>query len=207
MLILKEKRVLTQEAFDKLLGRLGSDRERAGVKYELLRANLISFFKRQGVDAAAELADEAINRVARKIAEGEIIPDAALPSFFHSVARNIWREHLRRPNSVPTDLESLPPSLIPATHPAEEQKRTDERLAGERRLEYFDVCMGKLHPEDRQLLADYYVDERPHIEIRKQLAERLGVTLPHLRVRVQRLREKLSRCVREYECGSGKLRN
>jgi RNA polymerase sigma factor (sigma-70 family) len=207
VLILREKRVLTQEAFDKLLARLGSDRERAGVKYELLRANIIGFFRRQGIDAAADLADEAINRVARKIAEGEIIPDVALPSYVHSIARNVWREYLRHPDAFTTDLDSLPPRMILATNPADEQSRMDERLGGERRLEYFGLCMEKLNSDDRQLLREYYLDEHPHIENRKLLAERLGVTLPYLRVRVQRLREKLSRCVQERLGGSGKLRN
>jgi RNA polymerase sigma factor (sigma-70 family) len=193
--ILKENRVLTQEAFDRMLARLGPDRERAGVKYELLRANLIGFFKRQGVDTAAELADETINRVARKMVEGEIIPDPALPGYIHAVARNIWREHLRRPDKATSDLETLPHSLHPAIDPAEDETQIDDRLAAERRLECLDTCMGRLNLEDRELLASYYLIEDSQIENRRILAERLGMTLPHLRMRMYRLKERIRKCI------------
>jgi DNA-directed RNA polymerase specialized sigma24 family protein len=97
--------------------------------------------------------------------------------------------------------------MIPAIHPADEQRRMNEQVAAEMRLECFGVCLEKLDSDERQLLTDYYVDEPPpHIENRKLLAERLGITLPHLRVRVHRIREKLLRCIRDGMGDSGKLR-
>ena len=135
LFILREKRLLTQEAFDRLLARLSLDRERAGAKYELLRANLIGYFRRQGVNSAAELADETIDRVARKIAQGEDIPDASLPGYFHSVARNVWREHLRGNNRVTDDLESLPYGSHPATDPAIKEAQLQEDLQAEQRFD------------------------------------------------------------------------
>lgn len=204
LLILNENRILTRDAFDTMMARLGPDRDRAGLKYELLRANLVVFFKRQGVGIPAELADETINRVARKMHEGEVIPDAALPSYLHSVARNVWREHLRRPDQTTADLESLPLRSHPATDPAKEAERIDDQLASERRLECLDRCMGRLSPEDRELLKSYYLIEEKHIQNRRILAEQLGTTLPHLRVRMHRIKERIRACV--HACMDGTLR-
>ena len=63
--------MLTQEAFDQLLAALDADRERAGHQYEIVRRKLLKFFEFHGSDAPEEHADETINRVARKLAEGE----------------------------------------------------------------------------------------------------------------------------------------
>lgn len=187
-----------------MLARLGPDREHAAVKYELLRASLIGFFKRQGVSTAAELADETINRVSRKMVAGEIIPDAALPSYIHSVARNIWREHLRHPEQTTADLESLPLRSHPATDPAKEETRVLDHVEADRRLECLDLCIARLSPEDRQLLEHYYLVEERHVENRRILAEQLGTTLPHLRMRIHRLRERTRTCV--CKCMDGTFR-
>ena len=205
VLILKENWLLTQEAFDKLLARLGSDRELAGARYELLRANLIGYFRRQGMTSTSELADETIDRVARKIAQGEEIPDASLPGYFHSVARNVWREHLRGNNRVTDDLEALPYGSHPATDPASKEAQLQDDLQAEQRFDCLEACMQKLSAEDHKLLADYYLMEGEHIEGRKRLAEQMGTTLPSLRVRVMRLKEKLQRCVTDCLSGSRRL--
>src|ERR1051326_5706272 len=68
----KEYSPLTQQAFDALLACLDSDRERAAEKYETLRLKLVKFFEwRACAVAAQDLADEVINRVARRIDGGE----------------------------------------------------------------------------------------------------------------------------------------
>src|SRR5262249_53598701 len=58
---------LTQESFDRLLLWLDPDREQEGRKYELIRLRLIKVFNRYGWTTPEDLADESINRVARKI--------------------------------------------------------------------------------------------------------------------------------------------
>ncbi|MFL6230009.1 MAG: hypothetical protein ACJ741_14655, partial [Pyrinomonadaceae bacterium] len=58
---------LTRDAFEGLLTWLDSDREQAGKKYEDIRSSLIKIFTWRGVAEAEELADETINRVARKV--------------------------------------------------------------------------------------------------------------------------------------------
>ena len=61
---------LTTDTFTRLLNSLDEDRERAGEKYEELRRTLIRFFEWRGAPFPEEHADEALNRVARRLGEG-----------------------------------------------------------------------------------------------------------------------------------------
>ena len=72
---LRRKWDLTEEAFDKLLTSFDPDRESAGTKYLELRSNLIRFFEWRGSLFPEDQADETINRVARRITEGEEVRD------------------------------------------------------------------------------------------------------------------------------------
>jgi hypothetical protein len=64
-------RSLTQEAFDRLLDCLADEREAAGQKYLEIRSNLIRFFEWRGCPFPEDHADETVNRVARRLSEGE----------------------------------------------------------------------------------------------------------------------------------------
>src|ERR1043165_1611062 len=68
-----QKWTLTQEAFDKLLIALGGDRDSGSEKYLELRTNLTRFFEWRGCSFPEDHADETINRMAKKVAEGEEI--------------------------------------------------------------------------------------------------------------------------------------
>ena len=54
-----EKWALSQRGFDRLLDRLGPDRERAGERYEALRFKLIKFFEWRGSPFPEGDTDEA----------------------------------------------------------------------------------------------------------------------------------------------------
>jgi hypothetical protein len=69
----RQKWTLTQEAFDRLLDSLGSDRDAAGTRYLEIRRNLVRLFEWRGCPIPDEYVDETINRCARKICEGEEI--------------------------------------------------------------------------------------------------------------------------------------
>src|SRR5215475_14547618 len=86
---------LSEEAFLQLLGRLNADPSLAGESYEKLRAGLVFFFERKGCLVPAELADETVNRVARKIEEGREIEDVI--KFSYGVARYVLLEHWNDP--------------------------------------------------------------------------------------------------------------
>jgi DNA-directed RNA polymerase specialized sigma24 family protein len=175
--------VLTEEAFSKLLSSLDSDPERAGEKYQALRESLVKFLDWRGSLFPEELVDEAFNRVARKLDEGEIIHDLA--AFCHGVTRLVFLQSLAHPgHNRQVQLEDLPPIAAP------------EPVAADVRRECFLHCLQGLSAESRHLITDYYQDEkRQKIHNRLSLAERLGIPLNALRSRAQRVREKLEQCV------------
>ena len=59
-------------------------------------------------------------------------------------------------------------------------------------------CMAKLSSADRELISGYYTST-PAIPKRRELAERMGVSMNTLRIRAHRLRQKLAECVRRLE--------
>ena len=69
----RQKWTLTQEAFDKLLLALDGDRDSAAEKYLEIRSNLTRFFEWRGCSFPEDHADETINRIAKRVAEGEEI--------------------------------------------------------------------------------------------------------------------------------------
>lgn len=169
---------LTEEAFNNLLDWLDKDRDRAGEKYERIRGELIRVFARRGCPIAEELTDETINRVTRKALEvaQDYVGDPSL--YFYGVAKNVFKEYSKKQGAI------LP---MPPPDPPEEK---------ERRLACLDKCMDELDAESRDLILDYFRDEkRAKIERRKQLARRLGVTLNTLRMRAHRVKLTLQQCV------------
>src|SRR5206468_187108 len=74
---------LTKAAFDDLLECLSPDREQAAAAYEEIRRKLITFFEFRGCLSSQDQADETINRVARRIQEGEIIQASDVASYFY----------------------------------------------------------------------------------------------------------------------------
>src|SRR5215510_14093614 len=86
---------LSEESFSRLLARLNADPMLAGEEYEKLRARLIYFFERRGCRIPAELSDETISRVVRKVEEGLKIEDVF--KFSYGVARLVLMEHWRDP--------------------------------------------------------------------------------------------------------------
>lgn len=181
---------LTREAFARLLAGFDQDPERAGAKYESVRAALVKFFDWQCVLFAEELADETFNRVARKLEGGAELQDPA--TYCHGVARMVLLETRRQPHQRHVELEeaealSVPPAPDPVTA---EQAADEQRQA-------FDRCLGELPHESRQLVLRYYHnDKRQKIDGRQALALQLGIPLNALRSRVQRIRDRLEQCVR-----------
>lgn len=176
--------ILTAEAFAKLLACLDPDSEKAGGKYEAIRQTLVKFFDWRGAYFPEDCADETLNRVTRKIDEGETIQDVA--TYCYGVARLVFLETLKSPDSKRTDFEELPP--LAAAEPVVEDS--------DARQECFNRCLRELSAESQQVLLQYYQDEkRSKINNRLSLAERLGIPLNALRNRVQRLRDKLEQCI------------
>lgn len=174
---------LTQEAFDRFLLRLDSDRERAGAQYERIRGKLITFFQCRDCPAPEDHADETINRVIRRL-EVEDLRDPA--TYVYGVARMLLLELAREGNRASRAVTEL--SRTQATIAAPE--------AADLRVECFKTCLQKLAPENRALITEYYEGERSaRIARRNRLAERLGLSATALRIRACRIRNSLETCV------------
>jgi len=182
----KPEWTLSGEALAGFLACLDADSDRAGAKYESLRLTLMKFFDWRGARFPEECADETINRVIRKIDEGETIRD--IPTYCHGVARLVLLEKLKGPESRRADFEELPPAALRAPEPEEKDERQ----------ECFEWCLNELPLESRQLILQYYSDEkREKIGRRLSLAQRLGIPLNALRSRAQRIRNRLEECIHD----------
>ncbi len=178
---------LTAKAFTKLLDRLGEDREQAGEKYEDLRRTLTRFFEWRGAPFPEEHTDESFNRVARKLDEGIEIKN--IGGYCYEVARLVYLEALKGHESRRAPLEEIKlETSAPDT--------AEETAEKEQRLTCLDDCLHILPIESRELITEYYRDEkRERIDHRKALAERLGLRRDALANRAQRVRDKLEQCV------------
>ena len=173
----KKQWTLNQEAFDSLLAWLGPERERAGEKYEEIRARLIKVFAYRGCHTPEELADETINRVARKIDSVAESYDGDPALYFYGVAQMIHLEYLRRKPDPP----------LPAANPPADFEREYQCL---------DECLDRLTAANRELILQYYTDEsRTRINNRKLLARELDIGPNALRIRAHRVRDSLESCM------------
>src|ERR1035438_9433104 len=68
-----QKWELNREALARLLEALDADQDTAGEKYIALRTSLTDLFAWQRCDSPDNLADETLNRVARKLSENQVI--------------------------------------------------------------------------------------------------------------------------------------
>jgi DNA-directed RNA polymerase specialized sigma24 family protein len=159
---------LSQHEFDALLAWLAPCRDLAGEKYEAIRRALLKYFAFQQCDAADEHVDETIDRVARRVAAGEIIRSAPY-HYFRGVARKISLECVKRRARL-FDLHLL---TRDALQPSDERARD------------LDECLRSLPPHTRELLEGYYLGNRA------VLAASLGITPNALRLRVFKEKRRL----------------
>lgn len=179
------KYAITQEAFDKLLVSLAPDRNEAGEQFEVIRTKLVRFFEWRSVASPDEYADETLDRVARRIDEGQEVNN--LRGYIYGVARMVLKEEIREREREFVPLEEVWDKL-PEEEPAPAEPEAREVC--------FDRCLDKLPPESRSLILDYYQEERrAKIELRQQLAERLRIPANALRIRAHRIRVNLEKCI------------
>lgn len=182
---------LTETSFEKLLDCLGPDREQAGAAYEALRRKLARFFEWRGAPYPEERVDETFNRVARKLEEGVQIFNPG--GYCNEVARLVLLESFKRPERKLTSLEEMDSQKIAELEAPTPNGDSDD----DRRLGCLEKCLGGLPAESRELIVEFYRDDRrAKIDRRAALAERLGINRITLGKRAQRIRDKLEQCVK-----------
>src|SRR5262245_51096834 len=176
-----DRRSISADGFARLLARLHPDADEAAHEYERLRRALVKFFDWRGLWPADECADDALDRLVGKLDE-TFVQDVR--KYVYGIARLVALERRRGPAFASIDDS---PALAAAPPVCDE----DDSLQ-----DCFDRCRAALPDESRSLLVGYYEGERSRkIANRRGLATALGLTENALRSRVQRLRDRLERCV------------
>ena len=182
----RQKWTLTQEAFDRLLVALGGDRDSAAQKYLEIRSNLVRFFEWRACPFPEDHADETINRIAKRVAEGEEILNYS--GYAVGVARLLLLEINKGRQREQLALAEI----------GQASEVYEEQDDGEHRLVCLRSCLETLTTDNRALILQYYQGEKGEkIQNRKKLMDRLGIPVNTLRMRALRLREKLQSCVED----------
>lgn len=182
----KKRHTVSSDAFARFLESLSPDPEEAGRRYTRLHEKLAGFFRLKGISDPASAADETIDRAALKIMAGAPVPDAN--KYCMGIARNIIKERYRQERREHSAFVRFIETLADATN--EQVERVYLILR---------PCFEQLGVEEQRLLVDYcqVIQGRARAEHRRQLAEIMKTTVLALRMRVTRLRNSLTDCVRK----------
>ncbi|HSE43268.1 MAG TPA: hypothetical protein VLH08_21090 [Acidobacteriota bacterium] len=183
----KTKWVLSQSAFQRLLTWFDEDAEAAGQRYVEIRRRLYQYFDRKNCSSPMELADETLNRVARRLEEEGEIKESTASQFCFNTARYIFLESLRQRQHH----QQLHDGVVVSSefHDDEEEQRRSDCL---------ERCLQTLDSQDQDAILSYYRGERrSRIENRKLIAAKLGVSMNALSIRACRIRIKLESCIRK----------
>lgn len=178
---------LDRHSLDNLLYALHPDREQASQTYEALRERLIRFFRWNHADVPEELADEVLDRLARRLScpESEILDPAR---FAVGIARLLLKEHFREEDRREAALAIMAQSY------SDSANRELEFVLQEERITLLEECLQAIPVHSRNLFERYFsTGGREQIQQRQQLAEEHGISVNALRNRVMRIREKLEK--------------
>jgi DNA-directed RNA polymerase specialized sigma24 family protein len=172
---------LNQAEFDQFLKWLDTEPDRAGQRYEAIRHRLIQVFLNRQCAEAEDLADDTINRVAKRVPDLQLVPAADRERYFYGVAKNVAREFFRararksQPPPEPASAAELEPYL-----------------------KCLDECLGKLPRKNAKLILEYYEEQkRAKIKSHEEMRDKLRLKAGALRARVFRIRLRLEACLRE----------
>jgi DNA-directed RNA polymerase specialized sigma24 family protein len=163
---------LDRGAFEALLSALAPEPDLAGRKYEDLRRRLINLFAWEQCGAPADLADEALNRLARKVAQGTEIPQ--LDRFAFGIARLLIQEEIRKRRTQESAVRELKATV-------------GSTGANRDALDAMQSCVDALPADRKELIERYYNEDK------RALAAKLGISINTLRNRAMRIREELFR--------------
>jgi DNA-directed RNA polymerase specialized sigma24 family protein len=183
----------SEAAFQRLLTWLDEGTNSQGERYLDIRDRLVHYFARRNCLAPEDLADETLNRVARRLDESGSIEGVVPARYCYIVAKFVLLESLRQRARQP-ETPFGDEHGVEHLHPAVPDNTPDER---ERTMACLERCLDACTPAERAMILDYYRTESGPASVRrKQLAERLGLTANSLAIRACRIRARLERCVR-----------
>jgi RNA polymerase sigma factor (sigma-70 family) len=174
------------ESFEEILAWLNPDRDVAANMYVQLRHDLAKLFIWGRCADPEGMTDEAFDRVAKKVHEVRQTYEGDPRLYFRAVANNLIKENFKK---IKTQV-----SLDDIDLPRQQTIETTEETAD---LEdCLQSCLRKLDNEKRKLILAYYAKEKQaKIDYRHELAQRFGISVETLRVRVFRIRASLEECI------------
>lgn len=182
--------------FEKLFPYLDANEQHAWERYGIICRKLITFFETKIIVDPVDCTIKTFHRVLKNIDNDKINRTPIFDKYFLDVAYYIFKETSRE---APKSIEILSPPQIPVTNPEDEEDEDQKRKETEQLLDYLDHCMKELQKNDQDLIIDFYKGVgKERIKIRKNLAKKLDMTINALRIRANRLRDKLRKCL--YEC-------
>lgn len=194
---------MTSIAFQKLLEWLDEGEDSDGEKYLEMRRRLVDYFDRKNCLIPDELADETLNRVARRIEEEGGIESETSAKYCYITARFVFLESLRGKEKASVSIEDV--SVKDTARKFSASSADEENNLKEKLLACLEKCVGELDAANRELIVSYYYGvERVKIENRRALANKLGISSNALNIRACRIRDKLEICV--GKCAGSELR-
>jgi DNA-directed RNA polymerase specialized sigma24 family protein len=191
----KKHWIPSERSFGALLAWLDGDVDSGGERYLEMRRRLSAYFERRKCDCPDDLADDTLNRVARRLEEVGGRTDGPPARYCYIVAKFVFLEYLRARDTGPRDASTHPQRLesgvgVVSLEPDGQQQR----------LACFERCLDKLPPHERELILEYYTrGEGRTADCRRALAARFDLTMNALAIRACRIRDTLEACVRSCE--------
>src|SRR5207248_6379497 len=115
-----------------------------GQKYVEMRRRLVSYFGRKRCLAPDELADDTLNRVARRLEEEGTITDAPPARYCYVVAKFVFLEYLRHVDQGQTALATLGRTRRASIDSA----GAPESPSDPARLDRLEQCLARLPADD-----------------------------------------------------------
>jgi RNA polymerase sigma factor (sigma-70 family) len=195
---LKKNWVPDESAFRQLLSWFDQGTDSGGERYLEIRRRLVSYFERKNCLYPEDLADETLNRVTRRLQEEGAIEHASPAHYCYIVAKFVFMEYLRRPERGDSSLDELSDPDRVATVNSVSEAHIQADIAAEM-IDRLERCLEKFDANERELILEYYRGEqRTKIIRRRELAERLGLSMNALSIRACRLRARLEKCVKAH---------
>jgi DNA-directed RNA polymerase specialized sigma24 family protein len=168
---------------DILLTRLAAGGDVAP-EYERLRLRLVTYFRLRFPADAEALADEAIDRLARRLNDGTAVLNLA--GYALGIARLLVLETGARRRK---ERDAAGEALLELD---QQEAEPDPAMPALR------ACLEAIGPESAAFILDYYAADTGATRIarRQALAQRSGMSLNALRNRALRIRMGLEKCVR-----------
>jgi len=180
---------LSASSFAALLQCLDNNPVQAAQHYEKLRNKLIRLFTWRGCSNAPELADETMNRVAKRVEKDQQI-SVKIEQFVIGVAHKIYLEVLRKHrqhNQAVNEIKARPADFF-------EREMTSPKLL------QLEQCIMELPMHDRELILAYYRHPSGNrIASRQQLKARFSLSDNNLRIKVFRIRNRLEQRMLELD--------